>query len=168
MHPAPVLHACAFLSFLALLLSLQQVADAITVTTFTPLSTCDLSSAIAGQSACTLSQVSGQALSIQPQQAYTVPFVNVVQGRFQGIQYTGFSGQITASNPGGTTQKVRNDSFELSLLASESKKLQVFFMFGTCDTTASAAACMSDYYNLSSSGSPPASSKCNTNCFLSE
>ena len=51
--------------------------------------------------------------------------------------------------------------------------LQLFYFFGMCDTTASAAACSSDYYAFFGTTSPsavvlPSTSVCNTNCFLDE
>ena len=50
---------------------------------------------------------------------------------------------------------------------------QIFYFFGMCDTTASAAACSNDYYAFFGTTSPsavvlPSMSACNTNCFLDE
>ncbi|GAX79889.1 hypothetical protein CEUSTIGMA_g7329.t1 [Chlamydomonas eustigma] len=129
-----------------LILIFIKSSVSVTLTNFTIVATCNLTASL-NSAACSLVPIQSTIL-IQPQQAYIIPFINVVASTFQGVKYTGFTAQLTSSNSAGTSQKI-------------------FFMFGACDSTSSAASCSTDYYNLGGS-TPPSTSTCTTNCFLTD
>jgi len=87
-------------------------------------------------------------MSLPAGSVVTIPFVNQLNSGYLGTTFKGWTGNVAVTNP--------------SAGASQT----VFVMLGMCATKEDAATCMRDYY--SSQGAGPASTTCNTKCFLTD